>query len=321
MSKIYVACPANSATGGPELLHQLAYKLRQNGRDAEMLYTGAGDTNPVPEPYKAYAIPYTFEAIDKPEHALVAPEIQTQLLAQFKHLKRYLWWLSVDNHFLAPSHKLHSINKKILSQFQSQRFWGFSRSLDGSITHLSQSEYSSDFLRRKGLTPYSLTDYLNPDFLASQPRQEKRNIVAYNPNKGAKQTRMIMASAADIEFVPIRNMTRQQVIQLLSEAKVYIDFGNHPGRDRIPREAAHLGCCVITGRMGAADNKTDIPIADDYKIHYSRKNIPQIVDTIRSCITNYATRTQDFTQYRAAILEQERIFEQEVLAVFATNTN
>jgi hypothetical protein len=24
-TKIYVACPANTATGGPELLHQLAY--------------------------------------------------------------------------------------------------------------------------------------------------------------------------------------------------------------------------------------------------------------------------------------------------------
>jgi hypothetical protein len=26
-TKIYIACPANGATGGPELLHQLAYHL------------------------------------------------------------------------------------------------------------------------------------------------------------------------------------------------------------------------------------------------------------------------------------------------------
>ena len=47
-------------------------------------------------------------------------------------------------------------------------------------------------------------------------------------------------------------MTPEQVVDLMSESKVYIDFGNHPGKDRIPREAVINGCCVITGVRGSA---------------------------------------------------------------------
>jgi len=42
--------------------------------------------------------------------------------------------------------------------------------------------------------------------------------------------------------------------------KLYVDFGKHPGKDRMPREAAVHGCCIITGRRGAAGNPFDIPI-------------------------------------------------------------
>jgi len=40
-TKVYIACPANIATGGPELLHQLCYHLRSDMRiNAIMYYFG-----------------------------------------------------------------------------------------------------------------------------------------------------------------------------------------------------------------------------------------------------------------------------------------
>lgn len=57
-----------------------------------------------------------------------------------------------------------------------------------------------------------------------------------------------MKKARELNFKPIINMTRDEVIRELQRAKVYIDFGNHPGKDRIPREAAILGCCAIVGK-------------------------------------------------------------------------
>ena len=74
------------------------------------------------------------------------------------------------------------------------------------------------------------------------------------------------ASAGRLDWVPIENMTPREVGELLASAKVYVDFGEHPGRDRIPREAALAGCVVITGTRGSAGNGIDIPIPSEYVI-------------------------------------------------------
>ena len=55
--KIFVVCPANAETGGPELLHQLCYTLCQLGYDALMLYYGYDPkcfSQPVPQRYVFY---------------------------------------------------------------------------------------------------------------------------------------------------------------------------------------------------------------------------------------------------------------------------
>jgi len=57
---------------------------------------------------------------------------------------------------------------------------------------------------------------------------------------------------------------------------MYIDFGTHPGKDRIPREAALRNCIVLTNRNGAADNNVDVPIPNEYKIHSVLSNLGKI---------------------------------------------
>lgn len=52
----------------------------------------------------------------------------------------------------------------------------------------------------------------------------------------------------------------------MDESMIYIDFGEHPGKDRIPREAAMRDLIVITGRDGAAVNDVDVSIPKKYKI-------------------------------------------------------
>lgn len=56
-TKIFVACPANSKTGGPELLHQLVHELNKLGLDAYMYYIGTKISNrkkPVHPEFKKY---------------------------------------------------------------------------------------------------------------------------------------------------------------------------------------------------------------------------------------------------------------------------
>jgi hypothetical protein len=75
---------------------------------------------------------------------------------------------------------------------------------------------------------YYLSEYLNEDFLKTQTDlTKKENIVVYNPKKGLAFTQKIIKKAKDIKFVPLINMSRDEVIKTLQKAKVYIDFGNH----------------------------------------------------------------------------------------------
>jgi hypothetical protein len=106
------------------------------------------------------------------------------------------------------------------------------------------------------------------------------------------------------------------VIKTLQKAKVYIDFGNHPGKDRIPREAAILGCCVITGKRGSAAFFEDVPIPDEYKFEDKEKNIPKIIDKIKDCLENYEKRYEDFDYYREVIKNEPQKFIEDLRKIF-----
>lgn len=54
-SKIYIICPPNLATGGPELLHQLAEKLSMMKYNSYIYYPSKSN-NPTPERFKKYKI-------------------------------------------------------------------------------------------------------------------------------------------------------------------------------------------------------------------------------------------------------------------------
>jgi hypothetical protein len=74
-SIIYVACPAKLYTGGPELLHQLVYKLNKFGYNAKMFYYGKYVGDPVHEGYKMYNNEHEGNILDKKENMLIVPEI------------------------------------------------------------------------------------------------------------------------------------------------------------------------------------------------------------------------------------------------------
>mgnify|MGYP001626387956 FL=1 len=186
---------------------------------------------------------------------------------------------------------------------------------------MTQSYYSLVWFDK--LKPiYYLSDYLNPNFLSNKAELSKKvNIVVFNPKKGISFTKKIISSATDIEFVPLANMTREQVIETLQKAKVYIDFGNHPGKDRIPREAAILGCCVITGKRGSAAFFEDVPIPDEYKFEDKEENIPKIIEKIKDCFDNFEKRYQDFDYYRQVIKNEPIKFLEDLKKIFVKVTN
>ncbi len=107
------------------------------------------------------------------------------------------------------------------------------------------------------------------------------------------------------------------MIALLKRAKVYIDFGNHPGKDRIPREAAICGCCVITGKRGSAYYHNDVPIPDKYKFNDEDSSIPLVVNKIQDVLSDYDNVINDFKEYREFIKSEEDKFIQDAVNIFS----
>jgi len=341
-TKIYILCPAQACTGGPELLHQLADELKSQNYNASILYIGEykGD-NPIHSAYKKYDFDYTFKAKDEPQNILIVPEIFTNYLKHFKMIQKVIWWLSIDNYYnYLFSKQMERYLQGRTGFSKIKGFFGYHRMLfkywlknespltlseirKSTIENFAQSYYAIDFLKEYGITNVKyLSDFLNEEFIRNSlsMKVEKRDIVAYNPAKGAIFTEKLINRAKEkeypIQFVPIKDMTRQQVCELLSSAKIYIDFGEHPGKDRIPREAAISGCIVFTNLKGSAKFYSDVMIPDQYKIEDAEENLNLILERIMNTFENYEKIMPDFEAYKNYIASEQNNFVSQVKEIF-----
>lgn len=183
------------------------------------------------------------------------------------------------------------------------------------VTHLAQSRYAADHLSGRNLDAVMVTDHLNSDSLSEFRRLRsapKENIIAYNPAKGMEITRRLIRRAPHITWAPIQRMTRPEVVDLLGRCKAYIDFGNHPGRDRLPREAAAAGACVVVGRRGSAANDVDVPIPEKYKFSTSVEDEAGVIDLLDVVLTDHARHITDFLPYVRWVEGHEQNFSDEV---------
>jgi hypothetical protein len=264
--------------------------------------------------YRSYETRRAIELRDAPDSVVVVPEIFPHFLPRFEYARRMLWWLSVDNALQVES------DRKRLDPNPNRFRLDDTFAAENRIEHLAQSEYARLYVAAHGQTARMLTDYLSPEFLRQvrdRRSTPKRDIVTYNPKKGLEFTQQLMAaSAGRLDWVPIENMTPGEVGDLLASAKVYVDFGEHPGRDRIPREAGLAGCVVITGTRGSAGNGIDIPIPPEYVIgEESPDAVNRIVAAIEQAMSGYDAANAAFAPYRAWIIGHEDVFAAEVEAI------
>ncbi|MBN7573933.1 hypothetical protein C1H57_02930 [Clostridium sp. 2-1] len=327
---IYVLCPFKTKTGGTELLHQLVYELNKNGHNAHIVYVGANSklVNNVTSGFENYIDKplYIDEIIDSKDNILVVPEIfMFDMKKNYNNIQKILWWLSVDN-FVK--------NNGMINHF---RFWGLLRTISHTIKHLyklkpiknfssfadlhlCQCHYAIDFLVKSGVSENRieyLSDYINDIYFSKKSFEiEREDIVLYNPKKGYNFTRKLIEAAPDIKWIPLINLTTDQVQELLAKGKIYIDFGNHPGKDRFPREAAISGCCIITSKKGSAAYYEDVMIPDKFKFECSEKNINLIISEIKQCLSNHDEYLEYYKEYREMIKNEKEVFLNDVIKIF-----
>ncbi len=311
---IFVLCPSEVATGGPELLHQLCYKLNVFGYEAYMCYYGNPE-NPVNERYKKYKNKYVTKIINTEKFIIIMPEIIAQNMLSLVAKKLIIWWLSVDNFW--NSLKYTSLN-------ENEFFVAIKgKDINSRFIHFVQSQYANNYLLQNGIKEneiFYLSDYLNDEFIKKSCSEKKEQYrypnILYNPNKGYEFTSKIIKATPELNWIPLINYSPEEMRILMNRSMVYIDFGNHPGKDRIPREAVICGLCILTGRRGAAANEVDIPVSDEYKILDSDENIQQIIYKIKEMIENYEIEVKAFEDYKNLIIQEEVKFENDIKIIF-----
>lgn len=302
---IYIICPANVATGGPELLHQLGYKLNLLDFEASIMYLNiTTGKDPVCEPYKKYCVPWVSRLNPNPDDFIIVPELCIPLLPQLNQFRCAVWWLSVNNAIY---------DNTLVSYMQSQH----------NLYHFAQSYYAIEHLKNQLHIPedkiYRLSDYLNAEFFIHEPKsceENRDNIVLFNPKKGFQKTsELISNSDYRIKWQALNGLTPHGMRETMKKAKIYIDFGAHPGKDRIPREAAMCGCLVITNRKGAAAYEQDVPLPESYKFS-DEDSAEYILSHIYRLAAEYDLRKNDYTSYVAGIKREYIEFESEILKIF-----
>lgn len=327
-------------TGGHQSAHQVGAAIRDMGYDSSMVYPPIGEEGNYRSPdavvplwrklYSLESFVAREELEDEPDsvHLLPAgwgpnwwpvdPNSMSCLRAHgpdpYKSIK-VLWWLG-------------------LGTWQNWDIGGWDRPMDLShpnipkLYHACQSRAAYDFIVSNTSLPpwqvFMLHDYTHDFWLHSEIDlyrliPSRRDVVLFNPVKGPEETRAIMeaCSGDGIDFRPITGMTREQIREAGRSAKVYIDFGTHPGRDRIPREMAACGCSVITGSDGTAACTEDVPLR-------TRKFARS--DDAYDCLAVRERILADVKYYPSALFDDEmveyrRVIRQERSTVFAEVRN
>ncbi len=297
--RVGIVCPKGAKTGGPEALHQLCDSLTRLGVRATLINLGQ-DVEPVAE-YAHYQADWASTACLSELDYLVIPEtslrIPKPISDSFKG-RFIIWWLSVDNADEKSANNFErrtfpiakewpsEVNLKNFSSignqianFRSeiQRFLNGSRRLPlEKAIHIAQSHYAQWFLTENhGLNSTVVSDYIRRSDVEAQTPLART--VVFNPAKGGNLLEAVRAlSQPDITFVPLSNMSGDQVRNAMRKAALYIDLGHFPGRDRMPREAIALGCPVLIASRGAARFQQDFPLPTKFQIDLSRET-PQTV--------------------------------------------
>jgi len=290
--KIYIVCPYFK-TGGPEAMHQLCHELNNLKYEAYIFYLNKKDEKDILYQDIYPLIKESLVIEDTIENVIIYPEIYTKKLLlnylKLNNIRFAIWWLSLNN----------AVSFNTLEENVS----------DDKCIHLFQSYYVKEAITKNLKDKqvfFDLHDYTNELFILNSKTNNniRENIVAYNPIKDAIiQTYIIKWNLLSL---PLVDLTPRIIVNKLKECKIYVDLGAHPGQDRIPREAALMGCVIITNKLGAANNEIDIPIAEKVD------GPEELKELIEKVFNNYDDYYEKQKSYRESILTEKERFTKEV---------
>jgi hypothetical protein len=318
---VYIFCPANRETGGPEALHQLRYYMEQVNLKAFLVYFNAlVDVDPTPDRYRIYK-PKTKnieEVIDEESNIVIVPESNISLLIDFKRMRKCIWWLSVSFYEYLPQKRSLNIKKniKILLGKREKEVREIQFPIKDCL-NLCASKYTYEFLKEQKVKESKfLVEPISKQFLDWEKSEdfERDSVILYNPSKPSEiMTRLLECD--EFKFKPIKGYSPYELIEVYRKAKLYIDFGDFGGPERIPKEAVYFGCNILVGKRNASKNDFDVAIPDNYKIK-KYNELDLVKNRIREILDNYESDKSDFDPFREKIKNLELNFMKQIQEIF-----
>ncbi len=322
-TKIYIFCPPNSVSGGPDALHQLCYYMNLVGLDACMVYFFSGITKCQKRFEKYGARIISYQDIEESEkNIIIMPESSTCMLRLFHHIRKCIWWLSYGFYdglcsgSIRAKKRLKNFVKRILNIFKRKNKYQIVPASPIKITddiyNFCGSKYAYDKLKERGYTNVEmLVEPLSLDFIkAGQAEnlisENRSDVVLYNPAKPSVIMKKLL-KRHDIQFQAIQGMSLSEIIALFRRSKLYIDFGEFGGPERLPKESVYNGTCLLVGKRNAAINEFDVAIPEQFKIE-DYENEEMVANKIKDVLTHYDEYIIDFEFFRQKIGKLEENF-------------
>jgi hypothetical protein len=239
---------------------------------------------------------------------IIFPEILAAYATRKFRCKVGIWWLSVDNAInWNPRLNYKNIPQPIFENKQ--------------IIHFYQSEYAHQYLLDKSAKiRVPLYDFTaNDQEITNTEDNTKIFDIAIFPSKGGQLAKNFTDAEQSFKYVQIANMSKKQVLTNLRKSHIYIDFGNQPGKDRVPREASMSGCIVFLHRQGAANFYEDSPL-DDFFLFTSEDILTgNLAERIRFALDNLIEMRNFQSYYNNKIINERIEFEFQCNNYFTTN--
>ena len=285
---------------------------------------------------------------DDSKNLLIIPEYFNFLIEaqKFNKISKAIWWLSIDNYI---GSRFRFTNNKFLRSFYKipfnliEIFNRLTNFFFGILTiedylkfiynlkninnhdeirqasyHFTQSDYAYNFIKNKFSYVENLSDFIRKDLFNNLKFSinNKENIICYNPKKSNKFMDFLMRNS-NFKFIPLINLTNEGIIDALKKSKIYMDIGSHPGKDRLPREAALLGNCIITNKKGSAGNPKDLSIPSEFKFKENFTNLDKINNKIKKIFDDYDNEIEKFKDYLNSISKEENNFKNQIRNIFS----
>jgi len=338
MNKIIILCPGDVISGGVNSLHNLCASLVRNGFIAAMYYFNAKPEILNSYQIKSYNVNRFNGKIDEPDQIIIVPETMIEILTTFSKAKKIIYWLALNYYFKNPPWRSPFHLKAFRKLISCRSYYGYSGELlekgkrklnefskskfniwTDDFIHISNSNFVANYCRHKGANEtFVLFNPIRDEFyLKKNDINLRKNIILFGPKTHKLLVFFARVFLKGYRIIQLRHIPFQKVYQLMSESLIFAEFGNNPGRDRMPREATMLGCIVFMNTRGSSALKEDYNIYNHYKIVDKLLNYPVIIKRIKKAAKNYKTQISDFNQFREQLKNEKVIFDREVKNIFS----